>query len=168
MTAPPQSDAQPALRAGRPEAAAAIWDRQREVEAPVDFPALARRNRLRGLAQALGAGAIGGAMWAFGIRTPAMIVFTVASVVGFSALVAPTSLYSGIERGFAGLGRLTGQALGWILLVPVFYLVFAPFRILLRRGRRDRLQRTIDPDAATYWEPHEGMRTASDSYLRQF
>ena len=42
------------------------------------------------------------------------------------------------------------------------------FGRLLRRGRRDRLQRRFEQDAPSYWEPHRGMRVASDSRRRQY
>ena len=166
---PDRDDAATRSRAsGRSSAAAAIW-RWDEVDGEtVDVGAVARRKRLRGLVQGLVAGSLGGVMFWLGLRTPATVVWTLAVVVSGSAVLAPMSLYAAIERGFATLGRWTGLALGWILLTPVFYLFFAPFGKLLRRGRRDRLQRRLDPDATSYWEPHEGMRVASDSYLRQF
>jgi hypothetical protein len=45
--------------------------------------------------------------------------------------------------------------------VPIFYLLFAPFGELLRRGRRDRLHRYFEPDAESYWEPHMVIRSSS-------
>lgn len=173
MTArPPGSlDAPPthaAVPRGRPEAAAAIWTWREAGTEAVDFAALARRNRVRGALRGLAAAALGAGLLLLGLRTPATVVLTVAGVVTIAALVAPTSLYAALERGVAALGRWTGQGLGWVLLTPVFYLFFAPFGWLLRRGRRDRLQRSFDPEATSYWEPHEGLRVASDSYQRQF
>jgi len=55
-----------------------------------------------------------------------------------------------------------------LLLVPIFYLAFAPFGLLLRRGRRDRLRRRLDPEAASHWEPHEGPTAGSGSMRRQY
>jgi hypothetical protein len=48
-------------------------------------------------------------------------------------------------------GSLVGTAVAWLLLAPVFYLFFLPFRVLARRGKNDRLQRRFVPDAKSYW-----------------
>jgi hypothetical protein len=155
---------------GRPEAADAIWSFRppaaaRECRNPASGSS---RARLRGLLQALAAAAGGAVLLFFSLRTPAFVAFALAGVVGVSALVAPTSLYAGLERVVLALGKWTGRVLGWVLLVPVFYLFFAPFGRLFRRGRRDRLQRWLERDAASYWERHEGLRAASDSPRRQY
>ncbi|MEN8183458.1 MAG: hypothetical protein ABFS46_13085 [Myxococcota bacterium] len=154
-------------RPGRPEAAAAIWDwKERAQEAAA--PPAAGRARLRGGVQALVAVAFGAGLWALSLRIPAFVAFSLGGLVGVSALLAPTTLYAGIERGFQALGHWTGRLLGWLLLVPIFYGFFAPFGLLFRRGRRDRLQRFREPTATSYWEPHEGDRVASASHRRQY
>jgi hypothetical protein len=154
--------------AGRAEAAAAIWDWRRALGARGDAAAEASRKRLRGVIQALVAAGMGAVLLFFSLRTPAFLALGLAGLVGVSALVAPLSLFAAIEHAFLGLGRWTGALLGWVLLVPVFYLFFAPFGRLLRRGRRDRLQRRFDREAPSYWEPHRGLRVASDSHRRQY
>ncbi len=156
------------VREGRPEAAAVVWDWRggRAEEVPeAESPA---RNRLLGTFQGLGAGVLGLLIHRFWSTTIATVVFCVAGVVLFSALVSPTGLYVGVQGLFRTLGRWTGTALTWILLVPVFYLFFLPFGALLRRGRRDRLKRYYERDAESYWEPHEGPTAASDSCERQY
>jgi hypothetical protein len=154
--------------AGRAEAAAEIWDWRRARDVRGDLAAKARRSRLRGAVQALVATSAGAILLFFSLRLPAYVAFALAGVLGLSAIVASRSLHAAIEHGLGALGRGTGTLLGWVLLVPVFYLFFAPFGRLLRRGRRDRLQRRFDPDAASYWEPHRGMRVASGSHRRQY
>ena len=39
--------------------------------------------------------------------------------------------------------------------IPLFYIFFLPFGKLLRRGRRDRMQRYSDEEAKSYWETPE-------------
>jgi hypothetical protein len=124
--------------------------------------------RTKGLVQAAVAALFGGALLVFWSKTIGSIVLAVASIVGLSALASPLGLYAAIERLFLALGRATGRVLTWVLLVPVFYGFFMPFGQLLRRGRRDRLKRRLEPDAATYWEPHEGPTAASPSLERQY
>jgi hypothetical protein len=151
---------------GRPEAAAVVWDWRNRATGS-SGPGAARM-RLQGLVQAEVAAGFGGVLFLFWSQTIGSIVLTVAGIVGFSALVSPLGLFAAIERLFLALGRATGRLLTWILLVPVFYGFFAPFGQLLRRGRRDRLKRRLEPEAATYWEPHEGPTAASSSLERQY
>ena len=66
-------------------------------------------------------------------------------------------VYATIERGIDALARRTGIALGWVLLVPVFYLFFLPFGLVMRRGRRDRMQRRFETEAISYWESREAV-----------
>ena len=94
------------------------------------------------------------------------MVLCVAAIILFSALVSPTGLYRGIQGLFATLGNATGRALTWLMLVPLFYLFFLPFGVLLRRGRRDRLKRYFEPDKESYWEPHKHFSAAD--HERQF
>ena len=138
---------------GRPEAAAAIWSWQAEVAAPAeDSPGKAR---LRGALRALVAGLIGALLFFLWSRTVGAVVLGIAGVILASALFSPLGLYTTLERLFAALGRATGRALAWLLLVPIFYLFFLPFGRLFRRGRRDRMKRFYDCEASSYWEPRQ-------------
>ena len=92
----------------------------------------------------------------------------IAGFILLSALVSPTVVYAGIEKLFDSLGHLLGRAMTWLLMVPLFYLFFLPFGLLFRRGRRDRLRRYSERDAATYWERREGPTAASHSRERQY
>ena len=68
-----------------------------------------------------------------------------------AALLSPDRLYLGIGRGLEILGRGIGRGLSILLLSPVFFLFVLPFGLLLRTGRRDRLERRLDRSASTYW-----------------
>lgn len=154
-------------RPGRPEAAAAIW-RWRgggDAGAPEAGPS---RTRLRGALQgALGLGA-GALILGFGPRTLALVVFAVAGTVLLSALVSPRGLYAWIEGAFTALGQLLGQALTWLLMPALFYLVFLPYGFLFRRGRRDSMKRFFEEDAPTYWTPRDPAKTAPAAHDRQY
>jgi hypothetical protein len=121
-----------------------------------------------GSLQAFGVGALGGAIFLFWSPATGRVVLGVAAIVLLAALVSPTGLYAGIRQLLQTLGRWTGQALTWAMLVPLFYLVFLPFGWLFRRGSRDLLKRYFDPEAETYWEPREGATAASKSRQRQY
>jgi hypothetical protein len=130
----------------------------------------ARPLRVRGSLQA-GAGlavAAGLAWW--GLRTPALVVGGVACAIGIAALASPLGAFAAIERAFATLGRGVGRALTWSLLPLIFYLFFAPFAVLFRRGRRDSMKRRFDAGAASYWTSRAGgsATTASASHERPY
>lgn len=152
--------------AGRPEAAAAIWSWQEPLATPSSEAA--GRARLRGLLRAALVLALGALLVVFWSEIVGAVVLVMAGVIGFSALISPTGLYAGVERLFAALGRWTGEGLNWLLLVPLFYLFFLPFGLLLRRGRRDRLKRYLEQELESYWEPHSGPTASSASRMRQY
>ncbi|MEO2167488.1 MAG: hypothetical protein ABGY42_05090 [bacterium] len=151
---------------GRPEAAALIWQWQAKAEA-AESPSW-RRARIRGAFQA-SAGAIAGSimLW-FGLTLMARGVFTLATILLLSSLLSPGGAYAFLERLFAAIAGRMGDGLMWLLMVPTYYLFFMPFGQLFRRGRNDRLKRFLQPDADTYWEPHEGPTSASTSRLDQY
>lgn len=156
----------PRGQSARPEAAAVAWDWRARNAAPVT-PSLARKRRA-GTIQAAVAASAGVLLIQFVSPLIGRVVLVIAGLVLASALISPAGLYAAIERLFAALGVATGRLLTWLLLVPLFYLFFAPFGRLLRRGRRDRLRRYLEHDATTYWEPHTGVTAASASYERQY
>lgn len=148
--------------AGRAEASRVIWNWQ-ERSQPAGAAADTARARWLGILQGLALGALGAGLHQLWSRSVGVVVMTLGGAILLSALISPDGLYAAIRRFFARLGAWTGTALQWLLMPAVFYLVFCPLGRLLRRGRRDRLRRRFEPDAATYWEPHEGLTAASSS-----
>ena len=57
----------------------------------------------------------------------------------------------GIQRAGMKFGVFVGIALTWILLVPFYYIVFIPLRLLFKLKGKDLMFRTYDPSASTYW-----------------
>ena len=153
-------------RAGSPQAAAAVW--QWRDAGPDPAHADPARERLGGALRSLVMFVFGGVVFWIWSPTIGLVIFGLAGFVLLAALVSPTGLYGIIRSFLRWLGYYTGQGLGWLLLVPLYYLAFFPFGQILRRGRRDRLKRYFDADAVTYWEPHEGPTAASNSRRRQY
>ncbi len=148
--------------AGRPEAAAAIWNWRSEMpKRALPSPA---RARLRGVLQALVGMSIGALMLFLWSLTLGWVVLAFANVILLSALVSPTGLFAGIERASLALGNRLGQ----LLLAAVFYLFFLPFGALFRRGKNDRMRRFYEPDATSYWESPDAVRTISRSRQRMY
>ena len=154
------------VREARPEAACVVWDWRSRIEAPAPAPLAA--TRAKGFAQAFGVAGVGVLIHMFWSTAIATVVFGIASIIFLAAALSPTGVYLGIQRLIAALGGITGVILTWALLTPLFYLFFLPFGRLMRRGRRDRMRRILEPDADSYWEPHSGSTASSGSHERHF
>ncbi len=156
------------VRAGRPEAAAAIWSWRDRGGSPAPDPT--HGARIRGSLQALATAAAATAVLLLWSRTVAALMFVFAALLLFAALASPGGLYAGLLRLFAATGHFAGWLLTWALLAPLFYAFFVPFGLLLRRGRRDRLARHYDAGAATYWESRDSRTPtlASGQLDRQY
>jgi hypothetical protein len=111
--------------------------------------------------QALAGFSVGFVFYVFGLRAFAAVAGALAALVLFAVLVSPTGLYAGLQRLFEATGRVVGRGMTWLVMVPLFYLFFLPFGLLMRRGRRDRLRRFCDGGASTYWEPHSEVQARS-------
>ena len=83
----------------------------------------------------------------------AMVVLATALFLSSLAVVWPAAFIF-LESILRALGTKVGEAVTWLCLAPVFYLFFLPFGLLFRRGRRDAMQRLLEPNATTYWEAH--------------
>jgi hypothetical protein len=108
-----------------------------------------------------------GAMCLVGGRTTAgVVLLAFAAIVGVVGLVRPRAI-----RHVFGAAMLVAFPIGWtvaqILLLILFFAVFAPLGILFRIIGRDSLRRPFVAAAETYWEP---VPETSDPrrYLRQF
>jgi hypothetical protein len=144
------------------------WDAAPDAAGEAADREAAGRARRRGILQACAGFGVGAVVLLLASRTAGFLVLAIASSILLAALISPSGLFAGIERLFRALGRALGRVLTWVLLVPLFYLVFLPFGRLLRRGRRDRLKRFYEPDAPSYWEPLEGVTAPSASMERQY
>lgn len=146
--------------------AAAAWDRRRGTGAST--AELAFRLRRRGLLQSAVGLVAGVLIWFFWHRSLAPLVWTLAGLNALAALLSPTGVYAAISRALEALGRGIGRVLSVLLLTPVYWLFFTPFGRLLRGGRRDRLARWSDPEAATYWRRRDPEEPSLDRYERQY
>jgi hypothetical protein len=156
-----------APRPGRPEAAATAWERVDQMDAP-ESPAKVRR---KGALQAAGGVVVGGVLYGyFGLTTLPYMMFAAASVLLLSSLLSPGGVYRALESFLGAIASRLGRGVMWVALASIFYLFFMPFSLLFRRGRRDRLARSFEPEAESYWnwEPSEGSRAASTSLETQY
>jgi hypothetical protein len=124
--------------------------------------------RREGVLRALVGGAAGGIFLALGARSMAQIAWGVSGFVLLAALLSPTGIYAAIGRFLALFGRFVGKVLAVVFLTPAFFLIFLPFGWLLRRGRKDRLERWFDRAAPSYWHRREDAPRTRASYEKAF
>ena len=155
-----ESEERASRLSGRPEAAAAIWDWRRETGKDATGPSASSARR-KAIIQSVVGFMVGTAMLLFVSRTIGLIALGLASSILLAGLLSPSGLYLGIQRLFEATGNVVGKGMTWIIMVPLFYLFFVPFGLLMRRGRRDQLKCYYVPEAASYWEPHKTLTAES-------
>ncbi len=116
------------------------------------------------LAQALIPAVVGGIFLAFKKTLPAYILFGVAGLLVLLGLFAPR-VFSAIGRVAALVGKGVGVGLSYLLLVPFYYLIFTPVRLLQCATGRDSLCRRFPSNEPTYWLPRPPVTT--DQYRKQ-
>lgn len=150
------------VRAGRPEAAAAIWDWKGDGG---DRAARAAKARKGAVLRAVVGGAAG-ALFFFALARPifAGVVWGISGLTLLLGLASPLGAYAAIDRLVMAASRVVGTALTWLLLTPVYLFFFAPFGWLFKRGRRDPMRRAFDRDADSYWSEHDEKRSLDKPY----
>lgn len=144
-----------------------IWDwRERRAEG-LREERRRRTRRLGTIQSAVGAG-ISAVIYLLGHPVFAMVVLGIAGFTLAAALLSPLGLSLRIQRFLGHVGTAVGHLVTWLLLVPLFLLFFVPFRLLFRRGRRDPLDRRLEPERATYWRTRTEVREGTEAYQRQF
>lgn len=136
------------MRRGRPEAADVVW-RWRE-RPGVERDRIARLRR-GGAVRAVAAGIVGGVLMWLDRPMLAAVALTLAMVTLVLAILSPGVGYARMERVVDRVASGVGAVVAFVLLAPVYFLFFVPFRMIARRGQRDRLRRRFERDRQTYW-----------------
>ena len=104
--------------------------------------------------------------WLWGAGTTLLTWLAVGGVVlGAIGFVAPAFL----GPLFVGLSIVTmplGMVIGELTMALVYFCVFVPIGLVFRLAGRDPMQRHVDRDRASYWEPKKKPASVS-SYYRQ-
>ncbi len=123
--------------------------------------------RRQAVIQAAVMGVIGFILYQWiGHVTFARIVWGLAGVILILGLVAPRA-YKPIHGFGQWLGRAVGALLTYLLLVPLFFLVFTPGALILRLQGRDPMHRRARDRKFTCWIPRRRPAT-TETYSRQF
>ncbi len=93
-------------------------------------------------------------------------------VWGLSGLLLSGILYfDAVLRGFEKTGRFLAHYLGagitWLLLTPLYCIVFGLGRLFLHLASKDPMRRKWDPQQKSYWIPHRKLDIES-RYQKQF
>ena len=156
------------------QASSVAWSwRDRAARADAARAREAASNRTKGLI----GGAIGLAVAAllyfvFHKGTAAGVVAAIAVVITLTALASPLGAYKTLSRWLDRFAHAVGSAVTWVLMTVLFYLVFLPAGLFLRRKLAVTLGNNRDADRRlpTYWiatEERERARTP-ESYRKQF
>jgi hypothetical protein len=110
----------------------------------------------------------GGAALALVCRRPgaAQVVWLAAAAWLVTTLIAPRAV-GPVRRLGDALGRATGVVLVWLLLAPLYFLLFTPVAFSRRLRRLDPLRQRPAPAEATLWVTRRHAPDA-ESYRRQF
>ena len=98
---------------------------------------------------------------------PAIIVGSLSIVILISGLFFK-SIFLMIEKFGKSLGKWVGIGITWLLLVPLFYLVFFPGRLILGLMKKDPLDRKFPSPSKTCWSEKKAKTNSEESYRRLF
>jgi hypothetical protein len=112
--------------------------------------------------------AAGGAFLAVVAKRPgaARVAWLAAATWLVTTLIAPRAV-GPVRRLGDAIGRATGVALVWLLLAPLFFLLFTPVAFGRRLRRRDPLRLRPASAEGTLWLTRRRAPDA-ESYRRQF
>lgn len=110
---------------------------------------------------------LGYALWRrTGLRPLGVTIWIVAAFISLAGVVRPS-----VMKPIWILWMTAVFPIGWtishLVLAITYYLVLTPVGMMLRATGRDPMQRTIDRQAKTYWQPHQQI-TDPSRYFRQF
>lgn len=150
--------------------ARAVWDWRAAGDAAGAEAERRRRAagaRREGLVRAAVGVVVGGLVWLFK-PVLGVVVLAVTLLLLALALASPLGGYRAVTRALERFGHGVGLAVTWVLMSLIFYLLFAPFGLLLRALGKLGLTFGAEPGRASYWRAAAWERVTPDSYRRQF
>lgn len=86
-----------------------------------------------------------------------------------AALRMIPGVFGQVYRLWIGLSVCIGYFVSRAILTVVFFLVIVPTGIIMRILGKDPMERKLDPNAASYWQPRSQPETINiEDYERQF
>lgn len=118
------------------------------------------------LLQAVIPAAVGALFHYKGRLLAAEILYGIGALMLVSGFFIP-ALFHRIEAFGRAFGHVVSVGLTWLLLMPFFYLVFVPGRLILKLRGMDPMCRKFPTDATTYWVARKPVSSV-DEYKRQY
>jgi hypothetical protein len=134
-----------------------------------ESPASGIRHSRLALRAAIQAAIAGGIGWLFlwrGHKGMAIFMAALSAFLFVSGLFIPW-IFLAFERFGKKLGRWVGTGLTWLLLMPMFFFVFFPGRLILWLTRRDPMRRRFPSREKTYWTPRPPVEK-NEQYTKQY
>ena len=95
-----------------------------------------------------------------------LFLYCLCAVILICGFLAPKA-FETMERFGQKLAHAVALTLTWLLLMPFFYLCFAPARLILKLTGKDPLHRRFEANHSSYWMDHKPP-TAPQPYTRQY
>lgn len=132
-----------------------VWDWRNE--APQEAKGKSKAGYVVQLVVMAGAGA---AFW-WWLKRPvaAYVVWGIAGLL-LVGLAGCGCILKGFGKVEKGLVTGIGTGMTWLLLTPVFFVVFSFGHLCQALAGKDKLGRRFDRKAASYWNPHDNRDTA--------
>jgi len=89
--------------------------------------------------------------WRFGCSTTVAWVLTGIGLLVFAAGMVSTRLIRPVFLALMLVALPIGIALSTLALVLIYYLLFTPVAVAFRLFGRDKLNRRLEPQTASYW-----------------
>ncbi|MEZ5966585.1 MAG: SxtJ family membrane protein [Planctomycetota bacterium] len=105
--------------------------------------------------------------WRFGFSTTVAWSLTAVGALVFVLGMASTKAIKPLFVGLMLIAVPIGIALSTVVLGLLYYLLFTPVALLFKVMGRDKLNRRLDPQAATYWVERKTAIPAA-RYLRMY
>ncbi len=134
----------------------------------INWNPTSRELRVFGVIMLIGCGIVGGLLWSWGYPTAAKVVWGVGGAVGVVALLVPIAAKP-VYLLLTVVSWPIGFVMSYLVLGLFYYVIITGTGLVFRVIGRDPLQRRLDPEATTYWEP-KSLPDANDKrrYFRQF
>ncbi len=111
-----------------------------------------------------GGGAV--AYWVWQMPTLAVVLAGLGVAVWLLSMIhAPSVRYVYVAMSVAAYP--IGFVVSHTVLAAVYYLLFTPMGLVFKLIGRDALERRLDRESATYWQPHPAANS-TDRYFKQF
>ncbi len=86
--------------------------------------------------------------------------------IGLTLRFAKPDRYAQVAAALQALGRLSGRAMAYATLIPLYFLVITPLGLWRRQGR-DPLHRVWQKAAPSYWQPHASQGVSAPEPVEQ-